>query len=385
MVLMVKSSKCVMNSSLTFIIIFLTCLYSLIMSQSPGKTSHLVPIPKKSAFSVLNDLRPVALTSIPMKILERLVLSRLRPQILDHEDPLQFAYREKRSVEDAILFFVDSMYRHLDSPGNFARVLFVDFSSAFNTILPHILVDKMCGCGINYNLTKWVLDFLTNRTQRVFVNGIVSSDIVMNTGAPQGCVLSPVLFTLYTSDCRSTQPNTHIVKFADDTCILGLIKKNGDETGYRHEISTFTNWCDENRLQLNVSKTKELVVDFRRRGHRLERIEIRNEPVEQVHSYKYLGVSITEKLEWGEHVNTVLAKTNQRMFFLRKLSLFRLDASLISLFYNAAIETIITFCLAAWGGNTTARDMAKMNTLVRKARRVCRSDDLRSVDELLIG
>ena len=155
---------------------------SLLSNRIPvsWKTSHLIPVPKKPTCTVLNDLRPVALTSIPMKTLERLVLSKLRPLITRHEDPLQFAYRENRSVDDAILFFLDSVYRHLDhNSGNFVRVLFVDFSSAFNTILPHILIDKMCDYGINFYLTKWVLDFLTNRVQRVFVNGVFSKDIIM--------------------------------------------------------------------------------------------------------------------------------------------------------------------------------------------------------------
>ena len=91
----------------------------------------------------MNDLRPVALTSIIMKSLERLVLIKLKHFFSPVQDSMQFAYRCKRSVEDAILVFLDNIYRYIDTPRNYCRILFVDFSSAFNTIQPHILASKL--------------------------------------------------------------------------------------------------------------------------------------------------------------------------------------------------------------------------------------------------
>lgn len=136
----------------------------------PGwwKTYHLIPVPTKPVCTVLNDLRPVALTSIPMKTLERLVLSKLRPLITRLMKTHSSSHSGKRFCRWCnSVFFFDSLYRHLDHiSGHFARVLFVDFSSAFNTILPHILIDKMFDYGINFYLTKWVIDFLTNRVQK---------------------------------------------------------------------------------------------------------------------------------------------------------------------------------------------------------------------------
>ncbi len=85
-----------------------------------------------------------------------------------------------------------------------------------------------------------------------------SSPLTLNTGAPQGCVLSPLLYSLYTHDCTATHSSNVIVKFADDTMVIG----DNDETAYREEVSTLTKWCQENHLSLNIDKTKELVVDF---------------------------------------------------------------------------------------------------------------------------
>ena len=143
-----------------------------------------------------------------MKGLEKLVKSMVKPYISEYEDPFQFAYQQGKSVEDAILTFTTSIYKHLETPKAYARVLFVDFSSAFNTILPHLLVSKLIDMKCNSFLISWILDFLTNRPQYVRLRNenvdISSSTLHTSTGAPQGCVLSPLLFTVYTSGCRSS-------------------------------------------------------------------------------------------------------------------------------------------------------------------------------------
>ncbi len=141
----------------------------------------------------------------------------------------------------------------------------MDYSSAFNTIVPATLVAKLQTLGLNRSLCSWILDFLTGRSQVVRMGNNTSSPLILNTGAPQGCVLSPLLYSLYTHNCTATHSSNVIVKLADDTTVIGLITDN-DETAYREEVSTLTKWCQENHLSLNIDKTKELVVDYRRQS-----------------------------------------------------------------------------------------------------------------------
>ncbi|KAI3364857.1 hypothetical protein L3Q82_001043 [Scortum barcoo] len=107
--------------------------------------------------------------------------------------------------------------QHLDSPGTYARILFVDFSLAFNTIIPDILHSKLSQLTVPAPTCQWISNFLTDRRQQVRLGSITSSTQTISTGAPQGCVLSPLLFSLYTNDCTSGDPTMETFRFLGPT------------------------------------------------------------------------------------------------------------------------------------------------------------------------
>ncbi|KAI3374370.1 hypothetical protein L3Q82_006199 [Scortum barcoo] len=160
---------------------------------------------RKPKSSPMNDYRPVALTSTIMKCFER-------------------------STEDAIALTLHTALSHLDQRDTYVRMLFIDYSSAFNTIVPSKLVTKLRDLGLNSALCDWILNFLTGRPQAVRMGSTTSSTLTLNTGAPQGCVLSPLLYSLFTHDCVATHSSNTIIKFADDTTVIGLITGD-DEDG----------------------------------------------------------------------------------------------------------------------------------------------------------
>lgn len=337
------------------------------------KTSTIIPVPKKQRITGLNDYRPVALTSVVMKTFERLVLTHLKTITNHLLDPLQFAYRANRSVDDAVNMGLHFILQHLDSPSTYARILFVDFSSAFNTIAPALLRDKLTQLSVPEPTCRWISNFLTDRKQRVRLGKLVSESRTISTGAPQGCVLSPLLFSLYTNNCTSSHPSVKLLKFADDTTLIGLIT-NGDEAAYREEVNSLASWCSQNHLELNALKTVEMVADFRRSPAQTAPLSLCNSPVKTVESFRFLGTIIAQDLRWAENITSITKKAQQRMFFLRQLRKFNMPQKVMVEFYTAIIESILTSSITVWFAASTAKDKGRLQRIIRSAEKVIGCD-----------
>ncbi len=333
------------------------------------KSTTIIPVPKKSPVSCLNDYRPIALTPIMMKCFERLVMHNIKNSLPNTLDPLQFAYRPNRSTDDTISSTLHLALTHLENKDSYVRMLFIDFSSAFNTIIPQQLINKLNLLGLNNSLCNWILDFLTGRPQSVRVGHNTSSTTTLSTGAPQGCVLSPLLFTLLTHDCTAKFSSNHIIKFADDTTVVGLISNN-DETHYREEVAQLAEWCGTNNLSLNVEKTKEVVMDFRRNSVDHPPLTIESSTVERVSSTKFLGVHITEDLTWTTNTMSLSKKAQQRLHFLRRLKRASLPPPILTTFYRGTIESVLTSCITVWYGNCSAADRKTLQRTVNTAAKI---------------
>ena len=135
---------------------------------------------------------------------------------------MQFAYRSNSSTDDAIGLTMYTALSHLDKGKTYVRMLFIDYSSAFNTIIPSRLISKLVDLALNTSLCRWIYDFLTGKPQVVRICQRTSSTVITNTGTPQGYVLSPLLFSLFTHDCTATHSSNLIIKFTDDTTIVSL-------------------------------------------------------------------------------------------------------------------------------------------------------------------
>jgi len=339
-----------------------TCMYPTLW-----KIGEIIPLPKKAIPQCDNDLRPVTLTAILSKCLERIGLSLIMPFVREKFDPLQFAYLKGKSTDDAICCILHYITQHLDrKSSNTVRTLFIDYSSAFNTIQPHIMIQKLDILGVPAHLQLWILNYLTDRSQYVSTKSETSRSLTLNTGAPQGCVLSPVLFVLYTNDLQSTNDNVKIIKYADDTAVIGLISNN-DSCDYLQSVDNVNNWCDDNYLNLNVSKTKEVIWDFRRKRTDTEPVVIDDKNVEVVDSYKYLGCVIDNKLKFDNHVHSQIRKANKKLYFVRLMNNLQVNEEIIAQFYNTAISPVMTYGLLAF----YALLSKKLQYELDRPRRIC--------------
>ena len=343
------------------------CLFNRSLSEHSiptiWKSSTICPVPKKSNPTCNNDYRPVALTSLVMKSLERLILPQLQREVSGLTDPLQFAYKQQRGTDDAVITLLHHTYAQLEKPKSFVRMVFVDFSSAFNTVQPHLIGQKLLRMNVNPHPILLILSFLSNRQQTVRFNGSYSSKKTVSTGAPQGSVISPVLFTLYTDDCSSSDPEMLFIKYSDDTVIVDTTNSNNRIVGV---MERFAEWCENNFLDLNPSKTKELLVDFRLDPPTPPpALEINGQEIERVEEYKYLGTTIDHKLTFKTNCDNIHSKCQQRLFFLRKMRKLQVRPSILQAFYKSFVESIMTFNITAWFGVMRAINRNPLDRVVR--------------------
>ena len=186
----------------------------------------------------------------------------------------------------------------------------MDFSSAFNTLQTHLLLLRLLDLDVSPSIVLWVRAFLRDRPQTVCVNSVKSNELILNTGAPQGCVLSPILFSIYTNEIMSNTTTLTLIKFADDMALVARLKDEQSLSSYFNFIGHLISWFDESHLKLNVKKTKEIFIEeHRARDTSLSQpVGIKTEDVESVKTFKYLGTVLDSNLSFTTRVDTVCKK-----------------------------------------------------------------------------
>ncbi|KAK3551839.1 hypothetical protein QTP70_029407, partial [Hemibagrus guttatus] len=142
------------------------------------------------------------------------------------------------------------------------------------------------------------------------------------------------------------------------------------ESAYREEVPRLTAWCKDNNLSLNVEKTKEMVVDFRRAQSDHSPLNIDGSNMKIVKSTKFLGVHLAEDLTWSLSTSSITKKAQQRLYFLRRLRKAHLSPPILTTFYRGTIESILSSCITAWFGNCTASDRKTLQRIVWTAEKI---------------
>ena len=152
-----------------------------------------------------------------------------------------------------------------------------------------------------------------------------------------------MLYSLFAHDCLSCHVRTKIRKFADDATVIGLIK-NSDESEYRDQVNKLISWCNDNNMELNVNKTKEMIVDFRRKkSSPPSPLVIDGRTVELVQHFKFLGSTISSNLKLELNVVNIVQNVQQRQYLLKRLRSFGLTTQVMLNFYRAVIKSILIF------------------------------------------
>ena len=163
---------------------------------------------------------------------------------------------------------------------------------------------------------------------------------------------------------KSNFDSCSVVKYADDTAIVGKIL-NDNVSEYLDQVNRFVRWCNENFLNLNVKKTKEMIFDFRKRQSNIQLLDIASESVERVSEYKYLGIVIDNKLTGSQNTQLVFKKCIQRVHHLRILKNLNVNPSIVTLLYKSIVESVLCFSISIWYGRITCNSKSKLKKIVK--------------------
>ncbi len=305
---------------------------------TPWKDATVSPVFKKGAKSDPGNYRPISLTSVVGKLLERLIRQCLMDHLKQHNllSDSQFGFRNGRSCQLQLLHVLDSWTEDLDQGLN-VDILFFDYSKAFDTVPHKKLVTKLKAYGITGNLLSWISDFLTNRRQCVVINGSHSNWVPVKSGVPQGSVLGPILFLLFVNDLPSVTTNP-LWLFADDTkASLSFTQEEECQT-LQDDINNMAAWTDKWQLSFNAKKCKAMYLGPKNPHHQYYMADSTGLQTEIVSTTeeKDLGVTLDPKLTFKAHIAKITKKANSITGHIAR-NLKHLDASTFTTLYKALI------------------------------------------------
>ena len=230
-----------------------------------------------------------------------------------------------------------------DGNGSTIRTILFDYRKAFDLIDHRILVRKLRSLDLPVSIINWIIDFLSNRFQRVkLVEGCVSEWGSVPSGVPQGTKLGPWLFIIMINDLVSHE--TLLWKYVDDTTVSEVVPK--EQTSNVQEIvDRVVDWSKENKFQLNRDKCKELRISFAKNKVDLPPVVVDGHNLEVVDHAKLLGVTITSNLSWNMHVSELVKKASKRLYFLRQLKRAHVEKALLLRFYTSCIRSVCDYAI----------------------------------------
>ena len=289
------------------------------------RKATVVPIPKVNIPEEIGDLRPIALTPLPGKILERFVHTQLLRHLNRHNilTDFQNGFRKNHSTIDT--FFKYTTDLQLNKNNNLHTIaLYIDFKKAFDTVNHKLLIDKLKDMKIENKVLKWIKSYLTNRSQSTRIGSITSTSKNVCTGVPQGSILGPLFFLGYINDITQICSNTNILLYADDTVLYKAISDNErffDMHNFQQDVNRLVVWCQRNRLSINVKKTKLVFYPASQNAINDVNnvINMQETAVDYVSSYLYLGVDIDNMLTFKKHFSNTFKSVSHKLFILRKI------------------------------------------------------------------
>ena len=311
----------------------------------PFKLANISPIPKCDKPSSVIDFRPISLLPALSKTLERIV-SRLfiLPHIQDKLQKQQFAFipRPGSGTTSALTLAQLRILKFLDPTSGCVRLLSVDLAKAFDKLPHQVIIDACHKFSLPSGVIKWILSFLTSRVQRVFINGSYSPWTLVPSGVPQGSVLGPLLFALTVDSLSPSFNNSSLIMYADDILLMHFIRSPADDH-LQTEWDNLIPWSNSLCIPINRSKCFVMDINTNPNLQTSPVITSDNSSLQQVHSFKFLGIIFSEDLKWNNHFDYILKKASKRIFIVRNLRRSGSSVAVMLQCYFAFIRSLLIY------------------------------------------
>lgn len=325
------------------------------------KLANVTPIFKKGDKSQSQNYRPISLTSIVGKLMESLIRDKT-VAFLENNNIIkdsQHGFRNKRSCLTNLLDFFHHVYNLFDDT-RAVDVIYLDFQKAFDKVPHKRLINKVKAHGITGNLVSWIEDWLSDRKQRVVINGKSSDWTNVSSGVPQGSVLGPILFIIYINDIDENI-KCKISKFADDTKIANRADSETQRHLLQSDLDTLVEWSNTWLMNFNINKCHVLHI-----GNSNPRVSytMENAPIKCVEREKDLGVVISTDLKQSNQCSEVVKTANKLIGFIGRSFSFKTEKIILTL-YNSLVRPHLEYNVQFWSPYYK-KDIEKLERIQRR-------------------
>ena len=334
---------------------------------SQWKTSVITPVSKTKQPTCCSDFRPISITPILSRLLERIVVRNYIYPILVHPDTNhlfldQFAFRPTGSPTSAVIHLSHRISELLQEH-KYVHVIALDFSKAFDTVRHNTLMQKMAKFPLPDHAYNWVADFLLNRKHLTRFEQTLSTVLAINASIIQGSVTGPTAYVLNASDLKTIEPSNSLDKYADDTYLI--VPASNSHT-IPAELDNVSAWAAANNLSLNVAKSCEMIVRRPRLAINDPSIPPALPEVKRVSELNILGVRMSDRLEFTPHINHITTAAVQSTYALRVLRAHGLCGPRLWEVARATAVSKLTYACSAWWGFADSSGRSRLQAVINK-------------------
>jgi hypothetical protein len=308
------------------------------------KIANVVPIFKKDNPMLCNNYRPISLLCCISKVFEKILFNHIYSFLKDNGllNQNQSGFIPGDSTINQLISICNKIHCQLDTDDEVLAV-FLDLSKAFDKVWHKGLLYKLKRIGITGKLLEWIESYLTNRKQQVVINGSKSDILELYAGVPQGSVLGPLLFLVYINDLSDGLSGGTFL-FADDSSIFHNVNRNLRECIIRmnRDLEIVNKWAKQWLVTINAIKTVFMLFSTTRPNLQVSPLRLGTSTLVQVFSHKHLGLTITPNLSWNEHIQSIIAKANKRLFIMKYFK-YRLSRETLSICYLSFIRPVVEY------------------------------------------